>query len=120
MLIRNLRWRDVPIWPPEWWVSDHEAGEEGVLEEVRLCEDLSPACISVIANHLGYSRRGVILLEDHVLLRVLHEKLRENIGRPLTEIGNLELGLLPSLRGPKQAKPRQPSRSPVVKKSLNS
>jgi hypothetical protein len=117
MLIRNLRWRGIPAWPPEWWVSDCEAGEEGVLEEVQLCQDLSPACISVIASQYGDSRRGIILLEDPAHLRVLYDKLLGNLGRPLTYIGNLELDLFPSLRGPKQAKPRQKFRPQAVKKA---
>jgi hypothetical protein len=118
LLIRNLKWRELSVWPPEWWISDQGAGEEGVLEEVQLCQDTSPVCISVVASYLGDSRKGVILLEDLAHLRTLYNLLRANIGRPLTEIGNLELNLFPPLKGPKRARPRQPSPSKAAKKDF--
>jgi hypothetical protein len=117
LLIRNLKWRELSVWPPEWWISDQGAGEEGVLQEVQLCQDTSPSCISVVASHLGDCRKGVILLEDLARLRSLYDVLRANIGRPLTEIGNLELELFPSLKGPRQARLSQSSRSKAAKKA---
>jgi hypothetical protein len=114
MKIRSLKWREVPMWPPEWMISDEGVGEEGVLEDVQLRISVyaKPGLISVVANHLGDSRQGIIILEDLDQLKVLYYKLKENIGKPLTEVGDLEidLSLSPQKRGQKQARPqRKPS-----------
>jgi hypothetical protein len=118
MQIRSLRWKGFPMWPPEWMISDQGRGEEGVLEEVCLRHDLKPRLISVVANHLGDIRKGIILLEDPSHLDVVFGALKRHIGRSLTEIGDLEIGLLPPLpkRGPKQVRPRTPPHRKTVEK----
>jgi hypothetical protein len=112
MQIRGLTWKKMPLWPPEWGISDHEVGEEGVLANVQLHNDLSPACIFVVANYLGDIRKGIIILEDLAHLGLLYQKLKENLCKPLTEIGDLEIDFIPSLQksGEKQA---QPHRTPL-------
>ena len=109
MKIRSLKWKEVPMWPPEWMISDEGFGDEGVLEDVQFRIDAKPGLISVAVNHLGDSRQGIIILEDLAHLKVLYYKLRENIGKPLTEVGDLEidLSLLPRKRGQKRARPKQ-------------
>ena len=62
MRIRNLKWREVTMWPPEWTISEQETGEEGVLEYVQLRNDPTPRLISVEANHLGDIRKGIIVV----------------------------------------------------------
>jgi hypothetical protein len=111
MQIRSLKWKEVSMWPPEWRISDHGAGEEGVLAEVQFHNDRTPECLYVVANHRGDIRKGIMVLEPRAHLEVLYHKLKENIGRPLTEIGDLEIELLPPLpkRGPKQARPKDKS-----------
>lgn len=96
------------MWPPEWSVSDHQAGEEGVLEDAQLRHELSTRLISIEANHLGDCRKGIMILEDPAYLELVFEKLRENLGRPLTEIGDLEIDFTPPLQkyGMKQAHPK--------------
>lgn len=108
MRIRNLHWKGIPAWPPEWWVSDEGAGEEGVLKNVHLRNDQTPTCISVVATHLGHDRNGIIILEDLAHLEILCHKLKENIGSPLSEIGDLEIDLLLSIpkMGPKKVRPQ--------------
>ena len=112
MQIRVLTWKEMPMWPPECGISDHGVGEEGVLANVQFCNDLTPACIFVIANDLGDIRKGIIILEDLAHLGLLYHKLKENIGKPLIEIGDLEIDFYPSIRksGQKQA---QPHRTPL-------
>lgn len=112
MQIRGLTWRRMPMWPPEWGILDYGVGEEGVLVNVQLRNDLKPACIFVVANYLGDIRKGIIILEDLAYLGLLYHKLKENISRPLTEIGDLEIDFYPSLAksGPE---PAQPSRRPL-------
>jgi hypothetical protein len=100
------------MWPPEWTISDQGLGEAGVLEEVHLRKDLNPKLISVVANHLGDIRKGIIVLEDPALLDAVYGKLKQHVGRPLTEIGDLEIRVLPSMpkRGPRQVRPSSPVR----------
>jgi len=100
------------MWPPEWAISDQGLGETGVLEAVHLRTDLTPKLINVVARHLGDVRQGVMVLEDPTLLQVVYGKLRQHVGRPLTEIGDLEISLLPPMpkRGPRQVRPSSPVR----------
>ncbi len=107
MQIRSLQWRGIPMWPPEWDISHEGDGEDGVLEDVQLRNYQSTCLISVVAKHLNDIRYGIIMIEDFNLLEILFHKLKENTGRPLTEIGSLEINLLPLLqmRGPKQVRP---------------
>jgi len=106
MRIRDLQWKGIPMWPPEWWISDEGAGEEGFLKNVQFRNDQTPACISVVATHLGNDRNGIIILEDPLHLETLCSKLKENIGRPLSQIGDLEIEPLLSMpkKGPKQVR----------------
>jgi hypothetical protein len=110
MQIRSLKWKGLAMWPPEWMISDQGGGEAGILQAVYLRNDLTPKLISVVANHLGEIRKGIMVLEDPGHLKVLYGKLMEHIGLPLTDIGNLEITLLPSLqkRGPRQVRPPSP------------
>jgi hypothetical protein len=100
------------MWPPEWTISDQGLGEAGVLEEVHLRKDLNPKLISVVANHLGDVRKGIIVLEDPALLEAVYGKLKQHVGRPLNEIGDLEIRVLPPMpkRGPRQVRPSSPVR----------
>jgi hypothetical protein len=107
-----MKWRGLSMWPPEWTISDQGLGEAGVLEGVQLRKDLHPKLISVSVNHLGEVRKGVIILEDLACLEAVYGKLKQHLGRPLTEIGDLEISLMPPLpkRGPRQVRPASPSR----------
>jgi hypothetical protein len=107
MRIRDLQWKGLPMWPPEWWVSDEGAGEEGFLKNVQLRNDQKPACIAVVVTHLGNDRNGIIILEDPAHLETLCQKLRENTGRQLSEVGDLDVDF--SLSIPKQG-PRRVQR----------
>lgn len=81
------------MWPPEW-ISEEGAGEEGILEDVQLRDDLIPSLITISANHLNDSRKGIVVLDEPAHLKILYRKLKDNIGRPLTEIGNLDINFL--------------------------
>jgi hypothetical protein len=121
MRIRDLQWKGIPAWPPEWWISDERAGEAGFLENAQLRYDQTPPCIAVVASHLNDSRNGVILLENLVHLEVLCQKLTENLGKPLSEIGDMDIDFSLALpkQGPKQARPprRHDFRSEVAAKN---
>ena len=90
MKIRDLKWRELPMWPPEW-VSDQQAGEAGVLEGVQLRYEFSIRLLSIEANYLGDYRKGLLIMEEPAHLELVFDTLQKNLGRPLTEIGNLEI-----------------------------
>ena len=116
MQIRALKWRGLSMWPPEWTISGQGFGEAGVLEEVHLRRDLKPLLISVVVNHWGDIRKGIIVLEDPALLEVVYGKLKQHVGRLLTEIGDLEISHLPLMpqRRPRQLRPHSPFRHKSV------
>ncbi len=101
------------MWPPEWSLSDDQAGETGVLVDVQLRHELSTRLISIGANYLGDYRKGVMILEDPAHLELLFEKLHGNLGRPLTEISDLEIDFTPAPQkyGMKQARPKSSARN---------
>ncbi len=114
MRIRRLCWSGIPVWPPEWLFSDHGLAEKGILENVRLRKDLTPGFIGVTAYYLEESRFGIIILEDPAQLQILYQKLKANLGRPLHEIGDLEIDFSPSSAkyGLKQSRPQPPANYP--------
>lgn len=97
MRIRDLQWKGMPTWPPEWGVADESAGEEGILKNVQIRYDQSPTYITVVASHHGDSRNGIIVLEDSASLEILCKKLQDNIGRPIAEIGDLVIDFFPGI-----------------------
>jgi hypothetical protein len=113
MRIRDLDWRGEAVWPPEWWPPERAVmiGKNCVLKAVSI-QDIVHQYIHVEIETLNGPLWGVIVLEDPGHLEVLCHKLKENIGKSLTEIGNMEinLSLPPRKRGQKQARPhRKPS-----------
>lgn len=117
MRIRDLQWKGIPAWPPEWWFLDEGAGEDGFLKAIQLRNDQKLLCISVVVSHLGNDRNGVIILEDPAHLEMLCQKLKENLDRPLKEIGDLTIDFFQSIprMSQKQVRPQttQDSRSAV-------
>jgi hypothetical protein len=91
MQLRSLKWKGLPMWPPEWSAQTHDDDEGGVLEAVSLHVDLKYIVIRV--NDSGDTRRGVMLLDNPDHLATLYLKLEENIGKPLAEVGDLDINL---------------------------
>jgi hypothetical protein len=106
MQIRDLKWRALPMWPPEWFISYHGAGEAGMLEDVQFRKDIAPELIIIVANYEGESRKGIVILEDHTQLEILFHKIKDNIGKDLSEIGELEIDFISSsaFKGQKQVR----------------
>jgi hypothetical protein len=121
MRIRDLQWSGVPTWPPHWWTTGHGSGDEGLLEAVYFSQDKMPFCISVDANHLGAEKKGIIIMDDPAHLYILYIKLKENIGKPLSEIGDVEIdfGLPMSKKGPKQVRPQKTPEITEKKSQIN-
>jgi hypothetical protein len=107
MRIRDLQWKGIFIWPPEWWTTDQGGGEEGFLETVNIHKDIMVDCLCMEAYHLNSQRKGIIILENLSYLEILYNKLQEHIGKSLKEIGDMEIDLGLSLpkNGPKQLRP---------------
>jgi hypothetical protein len=107
MRIRDLHWRGDVVWPPEWWPPETDVllNKDAMLKNVVI-QDMGHRYIQVEIETSKWPLYGVILLENPGHLDTLYQKLKENIGKPVTEIGSLEIDL-PSLRkyGPKQVRP---------------
>ncbi len=118
MKIRELTWKGLQMWPPEWFISEQGTGDDGILEDVKIYDDLSPILLRIEVDYQGDARKGVILLEDPGFLEPVFSRLKENIGRPLSEIGNLEVkrSSLPQRYGMKPVRPRSPNLPSVRKK----
>ncbi len=96
MQIRDLKWRTLPMWPPEWFISYQGAEDAGVLEDVQYRKDIAPELIIIVANYEGESRKGIVMLEDPTQLKLLFHQIKENIGKTLREIGGLEIAFISS------------------------
>ena len=112
MKIRDLKWKGLPMWPIQWSMSDYQVGEEGVLKGVQLRHELGTRLISIEANHLGDYRKGILILEDPAHLELVFDTLRDNLGTPLKELGDLEIDFtsIPQKYGLKQARPKSTAR----------
>jgi hypothetical protein len=93
MRLRELRWQELPVWPPQWGVTDEGAGEVGVLKNVKIRKDTMLEYIYIEADDGGHKLRGITMLENPRHLESLYHTLRQHIGKPLTEIGDLEIRL---------------------------
>jgi predicted DNA-binding transcriptional regulator len=86
MRVRDIRLQGVNIWPPQWaW---HQLPERGVLKNVKVITRTGLLRIDVYFK--GKSYMGIILAEIKDL-ESLCSKLKENIGKSLYEIGDLEI-----------------------------
>jgi hypothetical protein len=93
MRLRELRWQELPIWPPQWSVTDEGVGEVGVLMKVKIRKDRLLEYLYIEADDAGHRLRGIITLDPPRYLKSLHSTISKHIGKPLTEIGDLEIRL---------------------------
>ena len=91
MRIKDLRWQEMFIWPPEWAERMEGSYEEWILIEVKLHKDQNPPYIYIEAVCNSDSQGGVIHLDPHEHLEILYQVLNKNIGKPLTEIGDIKI-----------------------------
>jgi hypothetical protein len=75
MRIRELRWLDLPVWPPQWTVTDEGAGEVGVLMKVKIRKGNLLEYIYIEADDGGYKLRGIIPLGTPRHLKSLYRAL---------------------------------------------
>jgi hypothetical protein len=88
MVIKEMRWNGLLIWPPHWAEESHEVLEHGVLKsaEILPLTDL----IKIDAIYAGTVISGLIFSREEYQ-GSLYRKLKENIGKPLEEVGNMEV-----------------------------
>ncbi len=98
MKLRELKWKDVPVWPPLWLESlnlgadeKFTKGEEGVLKGVQIIPGTE--VLRIDAECAGSPLTGMLLIENFHLVKSLVEKLQDQVGKPLAEIGDLEINL---------------------------
>jgi hypothetical protein len=90
MLINQLRWRGIRIWPPLWSEENYTVSEHGLLKNVEMLP--INRLIKIDATCAGTSISGLILASD-AYQSSLYRKLKENIGKPLVEVGKMEIEL---------------------------
>lgn len=90
-------------WPPSWSgaydidLEEVPIFEQGVLRDVQYPEALTvtnlmfPTHLTLANEYKGNAFGGVLVIDDPALLPSLYHLLRENIGRPIQEIGELEI-----------------------------
>lgn len=88
MRIKELKWKGLLIWPPQWTEERSGIIERGVLKGVEILPltDL----IKIDATYAGSIISGLIFSSEAYQWS-LYFKLRESIGKPLVEVGNLEV-----------------------------
>jgi hypothetical protein len=91
MRVREMKWKEFPVWPPHWTVTDEGVGEEAVLLNVRLRNDTVLKYIYIEADDAGLKLRGITMLGNPRHLESLYHTLSQHIGKPLSEIGDLEI-----------------------------
>src|SRR5215510_12368910 len=98
MLLRDhplMLYRGVRNWPPAWiWTHGRERvslrGEIGTLSEVRRSV-ISTNSLFLEMRHQESEYLGCLLFGDPAFCRQMDTILRRHLGRPIAEIGGLEL-----------------------------
>ncbi len=88
MKVKELKWNGLIIWPPQWAEKDPGIVEHGLLKSVEILPITN--LIKIDADYAGTIFSGLILSSEEYL-ELLSIKLKENIGKPLTDVEDLEL-----------------------------
>ena len=89
--VRELKSKELPVWPPYWTMTDRGVGKGAVLLNVRLRNDTVLKYICIEADDAGHKLRGITMLGNPRHLESLYYTLSQHIGKPLAEIGDLEI-----------------------------
>jgi hypothetical protein len=99
MWLRNhplMSYRGVPSWPPRWlWRAGNDTtnpkGEIGILKDV-IPSTIEPydRCFLVM-EHRGAEYIGALLISDTAFCREIFGVLVQNRGKPIQEIGSVNL-----------------------------
>ena len=89
-------YRGRPNWPPRWvWLggkqNERPRGEVGVLKEVSRYPLLSADGLTLVIEHNDSAYMGMLLFDDFAFCRKIHDLLKDSRGRPIAEIGSLDV-----------------------------
>jgi hypothetical protein len=93
-----MSYRGVRNWPPVWTLTRNESastlrGEVGVLKYVHYNTIMSNKCFLVI-DFQAESYIGSLIFKDHSLCKQISILLVDHIGRPIKDIGDLDVSHL--------------------------
>jgi hypothetical protein len=93
-----MSYRGVRNWPPVWTLTRNESarilrGEVGVLKYVHYNTIMSNKCFLVI-DFQAESYIGSLIFKDHSLCKQISHLLVDHIGRPIKDIGDLDVSHL--------------------------
>jgi len=88
MLIKELTWNGLLIWPPNWAEESLEVIDHGLLKGAEILPQTD--LIKIDAAYEGTIISGLIFSNEEYR-GSLYCKLKENIGKPLEEVGNMEV-----------------------------
>jgi hypothetical protein len=88
MLIKELKWNGLLIWPPHWAEEAHELIGQGLLQGAEILP--LTELIKIDAAYAGNTISGLIFSNEEYQ-GSLYRKLKDNIGMPLEAVGNMEV-----------------------------
>ena len=93
-----MSYRGVRNWPPVWTLTRKESagtlrGEVGVLKYVHYNTIMSNKCFLVI-DFQAESYIGSLIFKDHSFCKQISHVLVDHIGRPIKDIGDLDVSHL--------------------------
>ena len=91
MRVRELKWKELPVWPPYWTMTEQGVGRGAVLLNVRLRNDTVLKYLCIEADDAGHKLHGITMLGNSRHLESLYYTLSQHIGKPVAEIGDLEI-----------------------------
>ena len=91
-----MSYRGRPNLPPRWvWLggkqNERPRGEVGVLKEVSRYPHLSADGLTLVMEYNGSAYMGLLLFDDFAFSRKIHDLLKNLRGRPISEIGSLDV-----------------------------
>jgi hypothetical protein len=95
-----LSYKGVTSWPPTWlWGGGgryvHALGEVGVLKDVMLSSVEPYEKYFLIMEHEGRKYIGTLLVGDSSFRQQIYTVLIEHRGKPIQEIGEIDLSYMP-------------------------
>jgi hypothetical protein len=94
----KLKYKGARTWPPDWsggYNGTAPQGEEGRLRDVGVAEKdlIGPQRLDLYVEHEGRRYGGQVWVDDPTLVPKLCDLLKEHIGSPMRQIGELEVDL---------------------------
>jgi hypothetical protein len=91
-----MTYRNLHSWPPAWtWIggtdNEHPKGEVGILKELRPSQIEPVDRMFLYMEYEGASYIGCLLIDHHSFCRQISRLLQDCCGRPIREIGDIDL-----------------------------